>query len=364
MHFDIWSFLLILGVGQGLTGLYFLLRKKTKPPGTWILAGLILILTAHLAEFLVLNAGYYQKWPHLMRLTEPFLFLIGPAFYFFIQRQLKPNFEFKTIDLLHALPFVLALVYVGPWFLQPAGYKLHVFDRLLRGGASGIGIKGFFYGLTHISLTLIYTFIAFRKVVKQLECAVSDKLRFLKSFSLVIMGYWWVQWAGLCFIMVIQYYIFYIDFTLALINAAFIQYLALKVSHSGLSEELTPAKKYSNSQLKPGKYEQLLRDIEAQMAAGAYLDSFLTLQRLADQLAINKSYLSQVINQEFDQGFPDYVNQYRIKHALRLLEASEYADAKLLAIALDSGFNNKTSFNRAFTRVVGLNPSEYRKQLS
>lgn len=45
-----------------------------------------------------------------------------------------------------------------------------------------------------------------------------------------------------------------------------------------------------------------------------------------------------------------------------MLSAS-HKDLKLIAIALDSGFNNKTSFLNAFKRITGMNPSQFREKL-
>ena len=39
-----------------------------------------------------------------------------------------------------------------------------------------------------------------------------------------------------------------------------------------------------------------------------------------------------------------------------------YNDYSLLGIALDSGFNSKTAFNRVFKKIAGMTPSEFKKQ--
>lgn len=89
-----------------------------------------------------------------------------------------------------------------------------------------------------------------------------------------------------------------------------------------------------------------------------YLQSDLTIPKLSQQIEIPAHILSSLINNHFNQSFIDYINKYRIDNAKDLLERNP--DAKILAIALESGFSNKTSFNRTFKKVTGHSPSEYR----
>lgn len=67
------------------------------------------------------------------------------------------------------------------------------------------------------------------------------------------------------------------------------------------------------------------------------------------------------INIEFQQNFYNYVNQHRIKYAENMLKDPEESEESILMIAYNSGFQSKTSFNKAFKSINGLTPSEYRK---
>ncbi len=59
------------------------------------------------------------------------------------------------------------------------------------------------------------------------------------------------------------------------------------------------------------------------------------------------------------KNFTRFVNEIRIVHACRLL--TEEHDS-ISNIALESGFNNFSYFNRIFKDITGKSPSEYRKQ--
>jgi len=93
-----------------------------------------------------------------------------------------------------------------------------------------------------------------------------------------------------------------------------------------------------------------------------YLSSELTLSSLARQMNINHSYLSQVINQRFGCHFNDFVNQFRIAEAKRLLQDPAWLEKPILDIAVESGFNALSTFNRLFKAHTGFTPGAYRKR--
>lgn len=95
-----------------------------------------------------------------------------------------------------------------------------------------------------------------------------------------------------------------------------------------------------------------------------YLEGELTAQQLAQQLDISPNHLSQVINQREGKNFFDFINQYRVDEVKRKMANDRYRSFTLLAIALESGFNSKTSFNTVFKKLTGLTPSQYYKSQS
>lgn len=92
----------------------------------------------------------------------------------------------------------------------------------------------------------------------------------------------------------------------------------------------------------------------------AYLNFNLSLDILADRLNINRSLLSQVINQYTESNFNQFVNDYRVKEAILLFDNDKTLSLSIDTIAYDSGFSNRVSFYRSFKKVTGLSPTEYR----
>ncbi len=117
--------------------------------------------------------------------------------------------------------------------------------------------------------------------------------------------------------------------------------------------------KYQKSGLTEQELARIASKIEAAMTnKKLYLDSGLSLQKLASAVQVSPNYVSQALNENLKKSFFDYVNSYRIQHAIpELLDAQK----TVLDIAMDAGFNARSSFYKAFKKTTGLTPSEYKK---
>lgn len=157
---------------------------------------------------------------------------------------------------------------------------------------------------------------------------------------------------SLAFFFIIGFYGF--KQTTIFTNLALQEELSLKSTsgsyeRSGLSS--TQAKEY---------HSQLLTLMQEKKP---YLNGELTAGELSKLLGISVNHLSQVLNKEQKQNFFDFVNSYRIKDILLKMEDPSNSHLTLLAIALDSGFNSKTSFNTIFKKATSQTPSQYYKSL-
>ena len=92
-----------------------------------------------------------------------------------------------------------------------------------------------------------------------------------------------------------------------------------------------------------------------------YLDSSLTMQDLARQLNMSTRDLSILINHHLNQHFFDFVNEYRIKKAMSILEDPSSKNLTILEILFDVGFNSKSPFNTAFKKHTNVTPTVYRQ---
>ncbi len=95
-----------------------------------------------------------------------------------------------------------------------------------------------------------------------------------------------------------------------------------------------------------------------------YKQPDLSLHVLADSLGISAGYLSQIINRKEGLNFYDFVNQYRVNEVKRLLQNPSFDHYSFLALALEAGFNAKSTFNTAFKKHAGQTPSQYKKEVT
>ena len=86
-----------------------------------------------------------------------------------------------------------------------------------------------------------------------------------------------------------------------------------------------------------------------------------SLRDLATASGLNEKLLSSLINQQAGKNFNDYINKLRVDAICQhLIQHPE--DGKILNIAVDIGFNAKSTFNTAFKKETGLTPSQFVKQ--
>ena len=93
------------------------------------------------------------------------------------------------------------------------------------------------------------------------------------------------------------------------------------------------------------------------MRSQLYLDTELTLARLAKRLHVPARALSEAINQTQNMNVSHYVNGFRLRHATKLLKTS---DLNVTQIMEQSGFLSRSNFYREFERTYDLSPVEYR----
>ena len=89
----------------------------------------------------------------------------------------------------------------------------------------------------------------------------------------------------------------------------------------------------------------------------------LTLSDLATEVGTNRTYLSNYLNNTLHTTFYDYINNFRLDAALKLLEDAN-SSATMLEIAESCGFNSISTFRRVFVRAKGCSLAEYRQAAS
>jgi AraC-like DNA-binding protein len=93
-----------------------------------------------------------------------------------------------------------------------------------------------------------------------------------------------------------------------------------------------------------------------------FLDNELNLATVAGKLGISIHETSFLINETTKDNFYNFINNYRVEEAKKLLASAKMEELNILGIAFASGFNSKTTFNTTFKKLVGISPSQYSRE--
>lgn len=100
----------------------------------------------------------------------------------------------------------------------------------------------------------------------------------------------------------------------------------------------------------------LLSEVEADIRKN-YADN-ISLKDLGDKYHINSSYLGQLFKKKYGTSFKNYLTNYRIREAAKLIVTT---DKKINRIAEDVGYKDSDYFISKFIEIMGCTPSKYRK---
>lgn len=107
-------------------------------------------------------------------------------------------------------------------------------------------------------------------------------------------------------------------------------------------------------------YRRLIAVMEEQRA---YRDHGLSIRGLAQRVGLPEHQLRALINRTLGyRNFAAFLNGYRIASACEALSDPERAATPILTIALDSGYQTLSTFNRAFKSIAAETPSMFRQR--
>lgn len=131
--------------------------------------------------------------------------------------------------------------------------------------------------------------------------------------------------------------------------------------HNYLVSKKTPivlSKKKINSTKTSKIITQLYKLMEEEEV---YKDPLLSRLDLASKLKTSEGYLSKIINQEINKSVIQFVNEYRIEAAKKLLLDPVFNKYSVEAIGMESGFKSKSAFYSTFKTYLEMSPGAFRK---
>lgn len=346
----------VLGFVQGtLLGLILLFSGKKSTAFSFL--GIFLLAYSIELFIAVVEDNGPEEWlPGLIFIPVRFYWLFMPALYLYTKAITK---RLNTPrDYIHFLPGVLEFTAFFVLFLFPANMKA---EWLESGVVETIDI---IHVLLSMIIILTYAFLIIRFIRNHRRNLVHFHSN-LQNKNLT-----WVIW-------IVAYVILTIVNPLTLsssdivhqiasiLNVVFIFWVAL----SGFRQLYIPIEDYPIPK-KPVKEKTNTNHMTTDFAVvqsymrqdKPYTNPQLTLKQLAQQLDMPQRQLSELINAVAGQNFNQYINQYRVEEAKKMLKDAAFDHLSVLGIAYEAGFSSKSSFNTTFKNITGLTPTMYKNE--
>lgn len=135
----------------------------------------------------------------------------------------------------------------------------------------------------------------------------------------------------------------------------------LQIAENSITPENSIAEEYRESITADNLYFQKLELLCKEQQI--FTDSTLNREKVAEKLGISAGYVSQIVNTITGDNFAHYINQYRVEAVKEMISDPEYENYTLLTMGLESGFTSKTTFYKAFKKVTGQTPNEYKNTI-
>lgn len=371
--------LLKLGGLQAFILVFLLIKKKGNDSANKTLAILVFLLGASSLMYSFNTVEFYLQNPHFIRADWGIPLLFGPLIYFYTKNLINKEEHEKQV-ILHFLPYTLNLLILFPFFIRSAEYKIQILNYFTSSITDGTD----YYLYYNYFLKIIISVISIWYARKSLNIVYHHRDNLLNEYSNTeIIRLDWLREFLYCFLVAsvvfvtvsllsygdryprFDYNIFYYLILFVLIYI--ISYKALSQPQIINFEQFKLVKKeiskpvLSKESLQSSEKAALLKTF--MVTNKPYLDGELTASVLAKMLDISRHELSDLLNNHIHQKFYDFINGYRVVEFKSRLDDIENEHLTLLAIAYDSGFNSKTTFNTIFKKVTGSTPSQYKKRL-
>ncbi|WP_108807493.1 helix-turn-helix domain-containing protein [Aquimarina spinulae] len=357
----------------------FLLTVKTKNKTSNRLIAAFLILVA-----IDISSFFYHRFidmPLTLEMIRMDLPLFSsPVLYLFVLSVIYVDFKLKPKHLLHGLPFVMStIVFLPRFYLASPEARYSFLNNYIDTPESLFSlIIGHIQVITYIIAIFVILKRSKRVMLENYSNATTAKHKWLFQLNVI---------SAIIFVVTTSKTIFkYFNDDFQTINIAriivvflvlcFICWLILKALYDpgifrGIDSKLLPVgnmitKNETVINLPDDKgIQDQIQQLKAHMVdKKPYLNPTLTIQNLADDLQLPVREVSILINHHLDQHFFDFVNEYRIQHAMNILKNPTKKQVTVLEILYEVGFNSKSSFNTSFKKYAGVTPTQYRKNNS
>ena len=361
--------LLSIGAIQGIIYAFILFKSvKYNKIANRLLATILFLLSYRLIIQIMrlFGIGYYDTWYYLM---IDLSWIHGALLYFYTKAQTQPYLKLKKKDWIHFLPVVIQVLFSVFVRLQ------NIYWDGTRESLSWLGYYGYVVWMNNPTIYIVASMLIIIYAYKsqKLLNSVDEKFEIenkkLLWIKRIIRSYL-VYFSFALIILLIDLLVFksgnsgsYFYFTRFYYYPFFIGIAVLTywIGLEGFSRRNDPELSIKTT-ISSEELERLKIISEKLNVAmdddKLFKDQELSVNNLAKQLDIKPYLISRCLSEIYNKRFNDYINEYRVKEVQVLLQDSNNSKYTLLSLAMDAGFNSKSSFNRAIKKQLGISPSE------
>jgi len=375
----------LLGAAQALFLAILVFNKKGKSQGDYLLGFWLIFMGLHLTYYYLFTTGYSFRHPHLLGIGIGFPLLEAPFMFVYVMVMIRKSGRLKATDLLHLIPFlIITLWFTFRFYVLSGPEKVDFYNQIYNGPLPrDVAIMTFpniIVGPIYVILSLIKLSGHTKSIANDFSYTEQINLNWLKFvigglgfvFFVVIVSNVLVRFPFLGVTM--HEHIIYLAISIAVFFLGYfgIKQQAIYTSNPSVLSEADPRPQKQQKKKASQYLHSGLKQQEAKAYATAlkdyfdtekpFLDGKLSLNDVAQYLDISVNHISQVINEQLEMTFFDFVNSYRVDEVKARLSGPDSKNFTLLGIAYDSGFNSKSSFNSIFKKFTDLTPSQFAKQ--
>lgn len=356
---DISILLNAIGAVQGFTLAFIYFRKKSNQYANRILAVVLLAFSLIIFNTVIILTGYNSQFTFYQDISNVSLLVITPLLYAYVR--LLAGSRVASIKVkYHLIPFFIYASILLIFYLLP------IISTSMKDGIDAV-----YFVIFNVQV-VSYLYLSFR-------CISTHDSGAKESFSnLQDIGLGWIKVIlssfAVAFLMHTAVLILIINgvdvpqhirLNVTLLWAAHIFLIGYRSLRHDRPVEVESVPKYLSSTLPPEKTKDVLSKLEQVMVdEKLYLNPNLTIAELAKTTGFQSRHISQVVNQELERNFYDFVNFYRVQEVKAKLRVPEFSHLTILGIAKECGFQSGSAFNAAFKKFVGKSPSAFRKGVS
>ena len=321
---------------------YLSFYKKKKLISNYLLALLLVFMAFRIGKSVMLNFGTDME-PMFIFAGLALLLLIGPLLRWYVAAMTNAQFAIGRYGVLELIPFIV--FFVASFYVTKSWYETLNKEVIIVFASM---------------LIFIYAHFAFY-IVMSIRLWVIAKKKYVttqptKSQKNILT---WLQQLLIGFILLwISYFLNIIEDTVPYIvgpimYSVVVYYLSFKAFQLKVTD--IDGQVFTTNE-DHELFTRLSHYIETDRL---YLQPNLSLADISKLIRGSTQKTSEIINQYAQQNFNDFINQYRIQEAKKMLIT--HHNLTISAIAFDVGFNSLSSFNSAFKKFEGITPSAYRK---